>query len=447
MADSLITRVRSAFNAFVGRGASESINTTYVGAGSSIRPDRPRLNYGNSESIIAPLLNKIAVDVASMSIQHARTDEEGRFLEPIKSGLNNCLTLEANIDQSSFAFKFDVALSLLDEGVIAIVPIDTDVPREPGRKFDVLSMRVGKIVQWYPQHVRVNVYNDRTGLREDILIRKEHVAIPENPLFSVLNEQNSIARRLIRALNLLDAIDQQSSAGKLDLIIQLPYTVRSEARRAQAEIRRKDIEAQLTGSKYGIAYADGTEKITQLNRPVENNLMKKIEYLTSMLHGQLGMSEEILKGTANAEQQNAYFARSVEPVITAIVEEFRRKYLTQTARSQLQSVMYFRDPFKFVPVSELANIADKFTRNEILTPNEVRQIIGFKPSKDPAADELKNRNIRGADSDSGLTPGMPAEGQNGSETPPPTQPGELPPKGQIKPSDVEALFQAVYSNT
>ena len=443
MADSLLTRARKAVNAFFGRGESDpTYSTIYTGAGSSFRPDRPRLNYGNSESIVAPLYNKIAIDVSAMNIQHVRTDDQGRFMEAMKSGLNECLTLSANVDQTGRAFMIDVVLSLLDEGVVAIVPIDTNVRPTPGQGFEIYSMRVGKIVQWYPKHVRIRVYNEATGLQEEILRHKETVAIIENPLYSIMNEQQSVARRIIRALNLLDAIDQQSSAGKLDLIIQLPYTVRNEARRAQAEIRRKEIESQLIGSKYGIAYADGTEKITQLNRPVENNLMKKIEHLTSMLHGQLGMSDEILKGTANAEQQNNYTIRAVEPITVAIADELKRKFLTKTARSQFQSIAYFKDPFKFVPVADLANIVNSFTRNEVLSPNDVRQIIGFKPSASPDSDELRNRSMKIGDTGASGLPGDPVSLDNEEYS---VEEGSLPPPGQITPSDIEALFDKAFN--
>jgi hypothetical protein len=328
-----------------------------------------------------------------MTILHCKLDDDGRFIEPIKSKFNECLTVEANLDQTSRAFMLDAALSLLDEGVIAIVPVDTDLDPTVTGSFDILSMRVGKITEWLPKSVKVKLYNEETGDRQEVTLPKKSVAIIENPLYAIMNEPNSTMQRLVRKLNLLDAIDEQSGSGKMDLIIQLPYTIKSEARRQQAEIRRKDIERQLTGSKYGIAYTDGTEHITQLNRPVENNLMKQIEYLTSMLYGQLGMTQTILDGTADEKTMLNYYSRTIEPIISAIVDEMKRKFLTKTARSQKQSIMFFRDPFKLVPVGELAETADKMTRNEIMSKNEFRQIIGLKPSDDPKADQLVNSNI------------------------------------------------------
>lgn len=385
------SRVKHAWNAFLNRDPT-NINKDYSG-GFYYRPDRVRLSKGNDRSIITAALNRIALDVASVSIKHCRLDDNGRFKEEIKSDLNNCLTLEANLDQTARAFYQDVVLSMFNEGCIAIVPVDTSINPNNTNSYDILSMRTGKIVDWYPNAVRVNVYNDRTGKREDIIISKSAVAIIENPLYAVMNEPNSTLKRLVRKLVLLDSIDEQSSSGKLDLIIQLPYVVKTEARKQQANERRQEIERQLTGSKYGIAYTDGTEKITQLNRPVENNLMKQIEYLTSMLYGQLGITPEIMNGTADEKTMLNYNNRTIEPIISAIVDEMKRKFLSKTARTQNQTIMFFKEPFKLVPVNDLAEIADKFTRNEILTSNEFRQIIGVKPSDDPKADQLVNSNI------------------------------------------------------
>ena len=345
------------------------------------------------------------MDVASLTIQHVRLDGEGRFLEVIDSGLNECLTVEANIDQSAQAFMQDVVLSMFDEGCVAIVPIDTTIDPNISGSYDINSMRVAKILEWYPRHVRVRVYNDRTGYKEDKVVPKNMVAIIENPLYAIVNERNSTMQRLIRKLNLLDVIDEQSGSGKLDLIIQLPYTIKTEARRQQAESRRKDIEQQLAGSKYGIAYTDGTEHITQLNRAVENNLMSQIEYLTSMVYAQLGITTGVLDGTANETTMLNYYNRTVEPIVSVIVGEMIRTFLTKTARSQKQSIAYFRDPFKLVPVSEIAEIADKLTRNEIATSNEIRQEIGWKPSKDPVADELRNKNLNPSGTTSTTTTG------------------------------------------
>lgn len=391
MGISIGSRLQSAWNVFINRDPIDYYRD--IGPAYSYRPDRPRLTRGNERSIVTAVYNRIALDVAGIDIQHVRLDEENRFVDTIKSGLNSCLSLEANMDQTGRAFIQDVVMSVLDEGCIAIVPVDTTGNPDKTGSYDVKTMRTGKILEWYPQKVKVQVYNENTGHKEDITISKSSVAIVENPLYAVMNEPNSTMQRLIRKLNLLDAVDEQSSSGKLDLIIQLPYVVKTEARRIQADSRRKEIEAQLTGSKYGIAYADGTEKITQLNRPVENNLMKQIEYLTSMLYSQLGITSTILDGTADDKTMLNYYNRTIEPIISAIVDEMKRKFLTKTAITQLQSIMYNRDPFKLVPVSELSEIADKFTRNEILSSNEVRQIIGYKPSKDPNADLLKNKNI------------------------------------------------------
>lgn len=383
-------RLKHSWNAFFSRDPTYIYRDT--GPSYSYRPDRPRFTRGNERSIVTSIYNRIALDVAAVSIQHVRLDDSGRFLEPINSGLNNCLTLEANIDQTSRAFIQDVVISMFDEGCVAIVPVDTDSDPEKG-SYDIDTMRTGQIIEWYPRHVKVRVYNDRTGQKEDIVCSKDTVAIIENPLFAVINEPNSTMQRLIRKLNLLDYIDEQSGSGKLDLIIQLPYLVKTETKRQQAEKRRQDIEDQLTGSKYGIAYTDATERITQLNRPVENNLMKQIEYLTSMLNSQLGITTTIMDGTADEKTMLNYNNRTVEPIVSAIVDAMKRTFLTKTARSQKQSILFFRDPFKLVPVNDLAEIADKFTRNEIMTSNEIRQIVGMRPSDDPRADELRNANI------------------------------------------------------
>ena len=384
------SRLKHAWNAFTGTDY-----TTYqdVGPGYSSRPDRIRLTRGNERSIITSVYNRIALDVAALNVQHIRLDENGRFLSVIQDGLNTCLTVEANIDQTARAFIQDIVVSMLDEGCVAIVPVDTTYDPSVTGSYDIQTMRVGKILDWYPQHVRVRLYNERTGTKENILVPKSIVAIVENPLYAVVNEPNSTMQRLIRKLNLLDVIDEQSGSGKLDLIIQLPYVIKTEARRQQAENRRKDIEAQLSGTKYGIAYADGTERITQLNRSVNNNLMSQIEYLTSMLYSQLGITQSILDGTADEKTMLNYNNRTIEPIISAIVDEMKRKFLTKTARSQSQSISFFRDPFKLVPVNDIAEIADKFTRNEIMTSNEIRQVIGMKPSDDPRADELRNKNL------------------------------------------------------
>ena len=384
------SRLKHAWNAFTGTDY-----TTYqdVGPGYSSRPDRIRLTRGNERSIITSVYNRIALDVAALNVQHIRLDENGRFLSVIQDGLNTCLTVEANIDQTARAFIQDIVVSMLDEGCVAIVPVDTTYDPSVTGSYDIQTMRVGKILDWYPQHVRVRLYNERTGTKENILVPKSTVAIIENPLYAVVNEPNSTMQRLIRKLNLLDVIDEQSGSGKLDLIIQLPYVIKTEARRQQAENRRKDIEAQLSGTKYGIAYADGTERITQLNRSVNNNLMSQIEYLTSMLYSQLGITQSILDGTADEKTMLNYNNRTIEPIISAIVDEMKRKFLTKTARSQSQSISFFRDPFKLVPVNDIAEIADKFTRNEIMTSNEIRQVIGMKPSDDARADELRNKNL------------------------------------------------------
>lgn len=385
------SRLKHAWNAFLNKDPTN--NYKNVGIGYSFRPDRPAFTRGNERSIVTSVYNRVALDASTINIQHIRLDDNGRFNSIIDSGLNDCLTLNANIDQTGRAFIQDIVMSMLDEGSVAIVPVDTSLNPEITGSYDILSMRTGKILEWYPQHIRVRVYNERIGRKEDITVKKSSVAIIENPLYAVINEPNSTMQRLIRKLNLLDVVDEQSSSGKLDLIIQLPYVIKTEARRQQAESRRKDIEMQLAGSKYGIAYTDGTERITQLNRSVDNNLMKQIEYLTSMLYSQLGITQTILDGTADDKTMLNYYNRTIEPIISAIVDEMKRKFLTKTARSQKQSILFFRDPFKLVPVNDIAEVADKFTRNEIMTSNEIRQIIGMKPSDDPKADELRNSNI------------------------------------------------------
>lgn len=389
---SLGIRLKHVWNAFTGNRDPTNLNGS-IGTGYYYRPDRPRFSRGNERSIVTSVYNRIALDVASISIQHCKLDDNGRFLSVIDSKLNNCLNLEANIDQTGRAFIQDVVMSMLDEGCVAIVPVDTSFNPSVTGSYDVLSMRTGKIIDWYPAHVKVRVYNERIGKKEDIILPKNIVAIIENPLYAVVNEPSSTMQRLIRKLVILDSIDEQSGSGKLDLIIQLPYVIKTEARRQQAEQRRKDIEMQLSGSKYGIAYTDGTERITQLNRPVENNLMKQIEYLTSMLYSQLGITQTILDGTADDKTMLNYYSRTIEPIISAIVDAMKRTFLTKTARSQKQTIMFFRDPFKLVPVNDIAEIADKFTRNEIMTSNEIRQIVGMRPSDDPKADQLVNSNI------------------------------------------------------
>ena len=397
METTLGSRFTRAWNAFFNKDPTRGYRD--IGVGYSYRPDRMRFSRGNERSIVTSVYNRIALDAATVDMLHVRLDGNKRFLSTIDSALNNCLTVEANTDQTGRAFLQDVVMSMLDEGCVAIVPTDTD--DDPGDgitgSFDIDTMRTGQILEWYPQHVRVRVYNERTGQKEDILMPKKAVAIIENPLYAVINEPNSTMQRLIRKLNLLDVIDEQNSSGKLDLIIQLPYVIKTDARRRQAENRRNDIERQLRGSKYGIAYTDGTEHITQLNRPVENNLMSQIEYLTSMLYSQLGITQGILDGTADEKTMLNYYNRTIEPILSAIADEMKRKFLTKTARSQSQSIEFFRDPFKLVPVSEIAEIADKMTRNEIMTSNEIRQTIGMKPSKDPKADELRNKNLSKSD--------------------------------------------------
>ena len=385
-------RIKNAWNVFTSRDPTEQPVFHDYGISYGYRPDRIRLTRGNERSIVNAVYNRIAIDVASIDVKHVKTDENDVFIEEIDSFLNDVLQAEANIDQTGRNLMIDAVISLLDEGVIAIVPVDIDEDEETD-SFYVLSLRVAKIIQWYPEHVKVRIYNEKTGYKQDIVIDKRSVCIVENPFYSVMNEPNSTLQRLIRKLNLLDAIDEQTGSGKLDIIIQLPYVIKTEARKKQAEDRRKDIEAQLAGSKYGIAYTDGTERITQLNRPAENNLLTQIEYLTSMLYSQLGITEEVLNGTADEKTMLNYYNRTIEPIMSAIVDEMKRKLLTWNARKEGQSIKFFRNPFKLVPVTEMAEIADKFGRNEILTPNEIRGIVGFKPSDDPQANELRNRNI------------------------------------------------------
>ena len=384
------SRLKHAFNAFMNRDPTYGKES--MGPGYSMRPDRSRLTRGNERSIVTSIYNRIAIDVAAININHCRVDENQRLVENIDSTLNTCLNLEANIDQTGRAFMQDVVMSLLDEGCVAIVPVETSIDPAVSSSYDIWSIRTGKILEWHPEHVRVRVYNEKTGCREDITVPKKTVAIVENPLYAVMNEPNSTMQRLIRKLNLLDAVDEQSGSGKLDMIIQLPYVIKTEARRKQADKRIKDIEDQLKGP-YGIAYTDGTEKIVQLNRPIENNLMKQIEYLTNMLYSQLGITQTVLDGTADEQTMLNYYSRTIEPIISAIVDEMKRKFLTKTARTQMQTIKFFRDPFRLVPVGNIAEIADKFTRNEILTSNENRQISGMKPSDDPKADQLINSNL------------------------------------------------------
>lgn len=414
------SRFKNAWNAFINKNPYPYNYGDYGGYGGSyIRPDRVQLHISNERSIIISIFNKIALDVSNIDIRHCQLDEGDRFKDYKKSGLDECLTVEANIDQTGRAFLQDVVMSMFDEGVVAIVPVDTIGDPLTTKSYDILSMRVGRITAWYPTSVRVEVYNEMKGIKEEITLPKHMVAIIENPLYSVMNQPNSTLQRLIRKLNLLDSIDEQSSSGKLDLIIQLPYIVKSPARKAQAEERRKDIENQLKGSKYGIAYTDGTEKITQLNRPVENNLMKQIEFLTSMLYSQLGITEGVLDGTAEEGVMSNYYSRTIEPIVSAIVDEMIRKFLTKTARTQKQTIMFFRDPFKLVPVEKMADIADKFTRNEILTSNEIRSIVGRRPSDDPRADMLINSNLN-----------------HGNDIP---RPGDMPlPEGEIPPEAIDS---------
>lgn len=390
-----VDRLQHGWNAFMGRDPTQ--NHQNIGVSSYLRPDRPRFTRGNERSIVTSVYNRIALDVSAISIQHVRLDDNNRLKDQIDSGLNRCLTLSANIDQTGRAFVQDAVMSMLDEGCVAIVPVDTTINPSISDSYDILSMRTAKILEWYPSHVKIRVYNEKIGRQEEVVVPKKMVAIVENPLYAVINEPNSTMQRLVRKLGLLDVTDEQTASGKLDLIIQLPYIIKTEARRQQAEERRKNIEMQLAGSKYGIAYTDGTERITQLNRSLENNLMKQIEYLTSMLYSQLGITQSILDGTADEKTMLNYYSRTIEPIVSAIVDEMKRKFLTKTARSQHQSIVYFRDPFKLVPVNDIAEIADKFTRNEIMTSNELRQVVGMRPSDDPKADKLINSNLNHPD--------------------------------------------------
>jgi hypothetical protein len=391
----IVDRIKHAWNAFV--GLENDRNDFDYSRGpmtyGPTRPDRTRMMFGNERSIISSIYNRLALDTAALDIYHVRLDQEKRYVDDIDSGLNNCLTIEANIDQAARAFRQDAAMTLFDKGVIALVPVDTTINPNASGSFDIQTMRIGHIVGWHPQHVQVDVYNEKLGIRQEVTLDKKFVGIVENPLYTVMNEQNSTLQRLIRKLNMLDSMDEQVSSGKLDMIIQLPYVIKSEARRVDANRRRTEIEEQLRGSKYGIAYTDGTEKITQLNRPVENNLLKQIEWLTTQLYSQLGLTPEVMNGTADEATMKNYHNRTVEPIVTAMVEEMKRKFLTKTARSQKQSIMAFRDPFKMVPISDIAEIADKLSRNEIVTANEMRQFIGIKPAKDPKADQLVNSNM------------------------------------------------------
>lgn len=406
---SISTRFKNAWNAFRNKDPSSFNN----GMGFSVRPDRARLTRGNEKSITTSIYNRIALDVSSINIQHVRLDDNGRYREIIDSKLNSCLTLEANIDQTNRAFIQDVVISMFDEGAVAVVPVDTTIDPKITDSYDIITMRTGKILEWYPEKVKVRVYNDRTGLKEDLIMLKKNVAIIENPLYAVINEPNSTMQRLIRKLNLLDVIDEKSASNKLDLIFQLPYTVRTETKRSQAEKRRGDLEQQLAESKYGIGYIDSTERVIQLNRPVENNLMSQIEYLTSMLYSQLGINQGVLEGTADSKAMSNYYDRTIEPIVSAIVDEMKRKFISKTARTQGQSIMYFRDPFKLVPILDLAEMVDKFTRNEVMTSNEFRQVIGMKPSNDPNADKLLNKNLK--QTNSGAIPTTSSEINNEEE--------------------------------
>lgn len=387
--------LKHAWNVFTGQqaGIENRVYSGYYGSAASSRSDRQRVSISNERSIISSIYTRLSIDAAAIDVRHVKTDDQRRFVEEMDSGLNNCLVLEANVDQAATQFRQDLVTTLCDQGCAAIVPVDTSVDIVNNNAFDILTMRVGQIVSWFPQHVRVSIYNERTGVREEITLPKRSVAIIENPLYNVMNEPSSTLQRLIRKLNLLDAVDEVTASGKLDIIIQLPYTIKSEARRQQAEQRRKDIEFQLKGSQYGIAYSDATEKITQLNRPAENNLLTQIEYLEKLLYSQLGLTAEVMNGTADEKAMLNYWNRTIEPILTAIVEGMRRNFLTKTGRTQGQWVMFFRDPFKLVPIENIAEIADKFTRNEIATSNEIRQVIGWKPAKDPKADQLVNSNM------------------------------------------------------
>jgi len=387
-----LSRLKHAWNLFAYEENPKRRSPTNSGSSYSSNPTRPRFTRGNERTVITSVYNRVSLDAAAIDIRHVKIDDNNRFKEYVSSGLDNCLSVEANIDQTGRAFVQDIVASMLDEGCVAVVPIDTNIDPEIG-SFDIQTMRTGKITQWYPDRVTVRLYNDSTGMYQDVPCLKKNIAIIENPLYAVMNEPNSTMQRLIRKLALMDNADEEASKGNLDLIIQLPYAIKTEAKRSQAQERRKEIEDQLNGNTYGVAYIDGTEQVTQLNRPIENNLMKQIEYLTKLLYSQLGITQEILDGTADPNAMNNYYNRTIEPILGAIVEEFHRKFLTKTARTQKQAITYFRDPFKLIPVSEVSEIADKFTRNEIMSSNEVRQLIGMKPSSDPAADELRNKNL------------------------------------------------------
>lgn len=389
--------IKHAWNTFVYEDSPNRRAPT--GSSMSINPSRAKFSRGNERTIVTSVYNRIAIDVSSIEVRHVRLDNDQRFEEEIDSSLNNCLSIEANIDQGARAFMRDIVISMLDEGYVAVVPVDTTENPNNSNAYDILTMRTGKITQWYPDSIKVLLYNDATGMKQEVTVLKSETAIIENPLYAVMNEPNSTMQRLIRKLSLMDNVDEESSSGSLDLIIQLPYLVKTDAKKQQAEERRQQVEEQLNGSRYGVAYIDGTENITQLNRPLENNLMKQVEYLTTLLYSQLGITQGVLDGTADDKTMNNYYNRTIEPILGAIVEEFHRKFLTKTARSQKQAIQYFRDPFKLIPVNEVADIADKFTRNEIVSSNEMRQAIGMKPSKDPAADELRNKNINQAEVD------------------------------------------------
>ena len=412
MKETIGSKFKRAWNIFMNRDPTSYQASSYFGSSYGYRPDRIRMTRGHERSIVTAICNRIALDVSAISLVHARVDENGHFLEYIDDTLHQCLTVEANLDQTGRALRQDIVMSMLDEGCVAVVPVEADFDPDENSSYKIYSLRTGKILEWMPQHVRVRLYDERIGRFEEVVVAKKYTAIIENPLFAVMNEPNSTMQRLIRKLNILDAIDEQSGSGKLDLIIQLPYVIKSQARKEQAEQRRRDIEQQLSGSKYGIAYTDGTEHITQLNRGVENNLMSQIEYLTKMLYSQLGITESVMDGTANEETMLNYHNRTVEPILSAIADEMTRTFLTKTARTQKQAISFFRDPFKLAPVSQIAEIADKFTRNEIMTKNEFRSIIGMRPSDDPRADELRNSNINQSEVDQALLDNK-VENQNG----------------------------------
>lgn len=412
MKETIGSKFKRAWNIFMNRDPTSYQAASSFGSSYGYRPDRIRMTRGHERSIVTAICNRIALDVSAISLVHARVDENGHFLEYIDDTLHQCLTVEANLDQTGRALRQDIVMSMLDEGCVAVVPVEADFDPDENSSYKIYSLRTGKILEWMPQHVRVRLYDERTGRFEEVVVAKKYTAIIENPLFAVMNEPNSTMQRLIRKLNILDAIDEQSGSGKLDLIIQLPYVIKSQARKEQAEQRRRDIEQQLSGSKYGIAYTDGTEHITQLNRGVENNLMSQIEYLTKMLYSQLGITESVMDGTANEETMLNYHNRTVEPILSAIADEMTRTFLTKTARTQKQAIAFFRDPFKLAPVSQIAEIADKFTRNEIMTKNEFRSIIGMRPSDDPRADELRNSNINHTEAESALLEDV-EETQNG----------------------------------